>query len=140
MNVIDRFAAVGVRFRLHGDDKVAAKVSGPLTDELRDQLAAAKDQVLVELQAQEDRRRRVLAMLAEHPTRKYAMVYDPDASPDYDVLTVAIPDASFEMRLPKPADAMNRTMRLLETLERHYPPTDTDIGEVGGRSLKEPTR
>lgn len=124
MNALDRFSAAGVRFRLEGE-KVIAR--GQITPELQGQMKEAKDEILAELQAVEDRRRRLLELLAENPGQRYALVYDPDASPEFDVLVMAIPGASFEIRVPKPADSLAFAGRLLKTLERY--------AGAGGRSV-----
>lgn len=117
MNVLDRFSAAGVRLRLEGE-QVIARPSAPLTDELRAAMAGGKARIKAELEAIELRRQRLLAMLAEQPGRDYAVIYDTDASPEYDVLMVAIPGATFEVRVPKPADSLAFAGRLMQALER----------------------
>ena len=117
MNVLDRFSAAGVRLRLEGG-QVIARPSAPLTDELRAAMADSKAQIKAELEAIEHRRQRLLAMLAERPGQDYAVIYDTDASHEYDVLMVAIPGATFEVRVPKPADSLVFSGRLLQALER----------------------
>jgi len=115
VNVLDRFSAAGVQFRLEGE-KVIAR--GRISTELQDQMREVKDEILAELQAVEDRRRRLLALLAERPDRKYAVIYDSDASSAYDILVVGIPGATCEVRVPKPADTLDFAGRLMATLDR----------------------
>ena len=117
MNVLDRFSAAGVRLRLEGG-QVIARPSAPLTDELRAAMADSKTRIKAELEAIELRRQRLLAMLAERPGQDYAVIYDTDASHEYDVLMVAIPGATFEVGVPKPADSLVFSGRLLQALER----------------------
>lgn len=121
MNVLDRFAAAGVAFRLDGE-RVVAKLSVPITDELREQMKAARDEIRDALESIESRRRRLLAMLAERPGQKCAVIYEPDASDKYDVLIVAIPEATFEVRVPKPADSLEFVGGLMKMLDRHAGP------------------
>lgn len=116
MNALDRFSAAGVRFRLEGE-KVIAR--GRITPELQGQMREAKDEILAELQAVEDRRRRLLDLLAERPDRRYVLIYDTDASTEYDVLVMAIPEATFEVRVPKPADSLEFGVRLMQMLDKH---------------------
>jgi hypothetical protein len=123
VNVLDRFTAAGVRFRLEGD-KVVARMSAPITDELRAAMLSAKDEIKAELEAIESRRQRLLTMLAENPDRRYALIYDTDASTEYDVLVMAIPAATFEVRVPKPKDSLAFAMKLMQSMDRHYRPTD----------------
>ncbi len=123
MNILDRFTAAGVRFRLDGD-KVVATMTVPITDEIRTALRESKDQIKAELEAIEDRRQRLLALLAERPGQKYAVIYDPDANDEYDVLMVAIPSHTFEVRVPKPADSLDFAIRMMKTMDRINLPTD----------------
>jgi hypothetical protein len=65
----------------------------------------------------EDRRQRVLDMLAEHPTARYALVTDTGADPEAVLLTMVIRDqASFELRIPR---AKYDGLLLLDLIERH---------------------
>lgn len=123
MNVLDRFSAAGVRFRLAGH-KVVATLSAPITDELRAALSAAKDDIRSELEAIEIRRQRLLKMLAEQPGQRYTLLYDTDASDQYDVLVMAIPSHTFEVRVPKPADSLEFAKKLMQTMDNQYRPSD----------------
>jgi hypothetical protein len=78
-----------------------------------------KAEIAAELQAVEDRRCRLLALLAENPGQRYAVIYDPGASADYDVLAMAIPEATFEVRIPKPEDSLAFSCALMQMLDRH---------------------
>ena len=65
----------------------------------------------------EARRQRVLAMLAEHPTVRYALLTDTEADPEAVLLTLAIRGrATFELRVPK--DRYDPFL-LLSLIERH---------------------
>lgn len=116
MNVLERFSAVGVQFRLDGE-KVIAR--GQITPDLKSQMREAKEEILAEMQAIEARRRRLLALLAERPDNKCAVIYDSEASKSYDILIVAIAEAAFEVRVPKPADSLDLAQRLVTTLDRY---------------------
>lgn len=115
MNVLDRFSVAGVQFRLVGE-KVIAR--GRTTSELQDQMKEVEDEILAELQAVQERRGRLLALLAERPGQEYAVIYDSDASSSYDILVVGIPGATCEVRVPKPADTLEFAGRLMATLDR----------------------
>jgi hypothetical protein len=116
MTPLDRYTAAGVRFRLEGEKVIAA---GLITPDLLEQMRKVKAQIIAELQAIEDRRLRLLALLAEHPERRHALIYDTDASTDYDVLVMAIPGATFEVRVPKPADSLDFAGQLMQMMDRH---------------------
>jgi hypothetical protein len=112
-----------VTFKATSDGNVRA--FGRLTDELRAAIRANKPTILVELAAATDadfgapvdpetdrRRARVLAMLAEHPSR-LAFVVEPGAPP---ILGVAIPGVAYgEIELPTDYDPV----LLLGLIERH---------------------
>jgi len=114
--LLDRFSAAGVRFRLEGEKVIA---SGSITPDLLKHMREVKAEIAAELQAVEDRRRRLLAQLAERPDQRYAVIYDPDVSTEYDVLIVAIPDATFEVRVPKPEDSLAFACRLMQSMDKH---------------------
>jgi hypothetical protein len=117
VNVLDRFSAAGIRFRLDGD-KVVATLMAPVAGETRSAMLATKHQIRAELEAIESRRQRLLTMLADQPGRQYALIYDTDASTEYDVLVMAIPSHTFEVRVPKPADSLEFAMRLMQAMDR----------------------
>lgn len=72
-----------------------------ITDELIQRLRQHKSAILAELK-REDRRKRVLAMLAEIPEIQKAFLTDTEGDPDNVILTTAIRDvAIFEMQIPK---------------------------------------
>lgn len=80
MRLLNHFAAAGIRFeRAKGG---TLRALGPLTDELRTAIRANKPALLEELAANEPdvdpdverRRSRALAILAEHPERRLAIV------------------------------------------------------------------
>ena len=117
MNVLDRFSAAGVRFRLNGD-RIVAKLNAPIADEVRAAMTALIGEIKSELAAIEARRQHLLARLAEQPGQQYAVVYDTDASDQYDVLVMAIPSHTFEIRVPKPADSLEFASRLMQAMDR----------------------
>jgi hypothetical protein len=94
--LLDRITAAGVQLEPAGDK---LRASGPLTDELRDLIRAHKAEILAELaaandefcnqyaRARESRRARALAMLADDPERRIAIVAEP-GDPAY--VTVAV--------------------------------------------------
>jgi hypothetical protein len=116
LNVLDRFAALGVRFRLDGTRPIAV-LPWDASGGLRAELAAARDHVLAELLALEDRRQRVMRLLEQDPSRHYAVVYDPDANTKYAVLIIAIPGATCEVRVTKPADSWEFMSRLIGAVD-----------------------
>lgn len=118
MNFLDRFSAAGVRFRLDGDH-VVAKLAAPVSDEVRAAMKELKEHIKSELEAIESRRERLQTMLSERPDQKYAVIYDSDATNEYDILVVGIPGATCEVRVPKPADSLDFVGRLLTTMDRH---------------------
>jgi hypothetical protein len=123
VNVLDRFSAAGVRFRLDGD-RVVAKLTAPVTDEIRLAMKESKDEIRVELEAIESRRQRLLAMLVEQPGQQYVLIYDTDASTEYDVLVMAIPSHTFEVRVAKSADSLEFSRKLIGVMERQCQPTN----------------
>lgn len=130
MNILDRFSAAGVRFRLEGD-KVVGKLTVPVTDEIRVAMRESKDQIRDELEAIVVRRQRLLATLAEQPGRQYALIYDTDASAEYDVLVVAIPSHTFEVRVPKAADSLDFACRLMQAMDRHTTRSNDGLSAKG---------
>ena len=75
----------------------AAKV----TNELIERLRKHKPAIIAELK-REERREKVLEMLAENPDTQRAFITDTEADPDNVILTMAIRDKySFEMLIPK---------------------------------------
>jgi hypothetical protein len=67
--------------------------------------------------AAEARRQRVLAMLAERPGARYAVLTDTEADPEAVILALAIRDvATCELRIPR---AKYDPFLLLDLIERH---------------------
>jgi hypothetical protein len=67
--------------------------------------------------ATERRRQRVLAMLTEHPTTRYAVLTDIGADPQAVIVTLAIRDrATCELRIPR---AKYDGLLLLDLIEKH---------------------
>lgn len=72
-----------------------------VTDELIQRLRKHKPAIIAELK-REERRLKVLAMLADQPDTQRAIIADLDSDPDNVILTVAIRGKySFEMDVPK---------------------------------------
>ena len=72
-----------------------------ITDELIKRLRKHKPAILAELK-REERRKKVLAMLAERLDTQRAIITDMDSDPDNVILTIAIRDQYvFEMTIPK---------------------------------------
>lgn len=72
-----------------------------ITEELIKRLRKHKPAILAELK-REERRLKVLAMLAENPVSQRAIITDLDSDSDDVILTIAIRDQyTFEMQIPK---------------------------------------
>jgi len=72
-----------------------------ITDELIQRLRKHKPAIIAELK-REERRLKVLAMLAEEPDTQRAIITDLDSGPNDVVLAIAIRNvATFEMHIPK---------------------------------------
>ena len=72
-----------------------------ITDELIKRLRKHKPAILAELK-REERRKKVLAMLAEMLDTQRVFITDMDSDPDNVILTIAIRDQyTFEMQIPK---------------------------------------
>lgn len=72
-----------------------------ITEELIKRLRKHKPAILAELK-REERRLRVLAILAENQDSQRAIITDLDSDPDNTVLTIAIRNQyTFEMQIPK---------------------------------------
>ncbi|MER2510881.1 MAG: hypothetical protein ABTQ25_00395 [Nitrosomonas ureae] len=72
-----------------------------ITSELIERLRKHKPAIIAELK-REERRTKVLQILAEEPKTQRAIIADVDIDPDSVILTIAIRDQySFEMTIPK---------------------------------------
>jgi hypothetical protein len=132
-DVLARLSALGVWLTREGEAIRAAPRSA-LTDEARSLIRAHKGELLAALgdkgegdvlpdPAAEARRQRVLAMLADRPGIRYAVLTDTEADPEAVILTLAIrralPDGgtvTCELAIPR---AKYRPFLLLELVERH---------------------
>lgn len=121
-DVLSRLSALGVRLTREGEAIRAAPKSA-LTDEARALIREHKSEILAALAAAplpdlaaEARRQRVLAMLAERPGIRYAVVVDnPDTDPV--ILALAIQGVgTCELRIPR---AKYDPFLLLDLIERH---------------------
>lgn len=75
--------------------------SEKITEELIQRLRKHKPAIIAELK-REERRLKVLAMLAENPDSQRAIITDLDSDPNDVVLAIAIRNvATFEMQIPK---------------------------------------
>jgi hypothetical protein len=122
-DILARLSALGVRLWREGDSLVAEPRSA-LTDDLRALIRAHKAELLEALAgdalpdpAAEARRQRVLAMLAERPGARYAVVTHDPGAPEPVILTLAIRGvATCEMLIPR--DRYDPFL-LLDLIERH---------------------
>lgn len=72
-----------------------------ITNELIDRLRKHKPAIIAELK-RESRQQKALAMLADNPESKRAIIPDLDSDPDNVIMTIAIRDqCTFEMQIPK---------------------------------------
>lgn len=72
-----------------------------ITEELIQRLRQHKPAIIAELK-REERRLKVLAILAENPDSQRAIITDLDSDPDDVILIIAIRNvATFEMQIPK---------------------------------------
>ncbi|MER2513774.1 MAG: hypothetical protein ABTQ25_15365 [Nitrosomonas ureae] len=72
-----------------------------ITNELINRLRKHKPAIIAELK-REERRAKVLTMLADNPNTQRALITDTESYPDSVILTIAIRDLySFEMSVPK---------------------------------------
>jgi len=123
-DALARIAAAGIRLRPLPDGRIWAEPSSRLTDELRALIRAHRAELLQSLAADplpdpraEARRQRVLAMLAENPEARYALVTDTGADPDAVILTLAIRGrATCELAIPR---AKYDGTLLVDLIERH---------------------
>ena len=102
-DILGRLAAAGVRLTRNGD-KLVAIPREHLDDELRILIRDHKAELMAALPdpAAEARRQRVLAMLADRPGIRYAVLTDPVSHPDAVILTLAIRDkATCELLVPR---------------------------------------
>ena len=87
--VLDRLHQSGIRLTAEGDRLIAESTSA-LTDDTRTLIREHKPELLKFLE-REDRRRRVLDILADaSPEARYAYLTDDKSHPDYVILVLAI--------------------------------------------------
>ena len=113
--LLDRARADGLQIRPNGDTGI--KLIGPpaAVQKWKAALAPHKPAIMLEL-AREGRRAKVLAMLAERPGTKYALLVE-DATTDPVVATVAIRGlATFDMEIPQHS---YNGVALLELVDKH---------------------
>ena len=85
-----------------------------ITEELIQRLRKHKPAILAELK-REERRLKVLAILAENPETLRAFITDPVTDPDNVILTMAIKDQyTFEMLIPKDKYDSFTSLELIE--------------------------
>ncbi len=86
-----------------------------ITEDLISRLRKHKPAIIAELK-REERRAKVLAMLADKPETKRAFITDLNSDPDNVIMTIAIRDQySFEMTIPK---AKYDSFTLLELIDK----------------------
>ena len=123
-DVLTRLAAAGIRLTPLPDGRLWAAPRAALNDELRHLIRQHKAELLNALETDglpdaqaEARRRRVLEMLAQNPTARYAVLTDTQADPEAVLLTLAIRGrATCELRIPR---AKYDPFLLLALIERH---------------------
>lgn len=122
--ILSLLAAHGLTVRPRSDGNLEVWPRSALTDELRALIKAHKAELLEALAgdalpdpAAEARRQRVLAMLAERPGARYAVLTHDPGAPDHVILTLAIRGvATCEMSIPR--DRYDPFL-LLDLIERH---------------------
>jgi len=100
IELIEALKADGVTVKADGD---FLELSPPekITEELIQRLKKHKPAIIAELR-REERREKVLKMLADNPNIQRAFLTDTESDPDNVILTIAIRDQySFEMLIPK---------------------------------------
>ena len=123
-DILGLLAARGVTIRPRPDGNLEVSPRRLLTDETRRLIREHKAELLQVLAAgslpdlaAEARRQRVLAMLAENPSARYALVTDLESDPEAVILTLAIRgQATCELRIPR--EKYDGTL-LLDLIERH---------------------
>ncbi|MBY0499667.1 MAG: hypothetical protein K2P74_08705 [Nitrosomonas sp.] len=117
MNAIEIIKELrGQNFTVKADgDYLELSPPEKITDELINRLKKHKPAIIAELK-REERRNKVLAILADNPSTSRAIIADVDSDPDNVILTIAIRDQySFEMTIPK---AKYDAFILLELIEK----------------------
>ena len=128
--IIQQAQADGVTLALSPVGTIKAAGNGEAVNRWLPVIREHKAELLAELRAANDtayepltdpaveaRRQRVLAMLAERPGVRYAVVTDSEAEPDAVLLALAIRGrATCELRIPR--DRYDGTL-LLDLIERH---------------------
>ena len=113
--VLDRLHQSGIRLTAEGD-RLIAEFTSALKDETRTLVREHKPELLNFLE-REDRRRRVLEILADTSSEvRYAYLTDDKSHPDYVILALAIRDVgTCEMRIRKDRYDPFLLMEMLET-------------------------
>ncbi len=121
-DILARVQAAGIRLEPLPDGRIKVAPRSRLTDELRSLIVEHKVELIAALEirpdpAAEARRQRVLAMLAQHPGTRYAVLTDTEADPEAVLLTLAIRGrATCELAIPR---AKYDPFLLLDLIERH---------------------
>ena len=106
-------------------DRLLVAPKARITEETRRVIREHKAELLAVLASDalpdpgaEARRQRVLAMLADHPTAKYAALTDTETDPESVLLTLAIRgEASCELRIPR---EKYDGLLVLDLIEKHF--------------------
>jgi len=121
--VLERLTAAGVRLTASGGNIIASPKAAVTTDvvnlirEHKPELLAALASDALPGPATEARRQKVLAMLAERPELRWAVITDTQADLDAVILTLAIRGrATCELAIPKEKYA---PFLLLDLIEKH---------------------
>ncbi len=121
-DILARVQAAGIRLEPLPDGRIKVAPRSRLTDELRSLIVEHKVELIAALEirpdpAAEARRQRVLAMLAERPDVRYAVLTDTEADPEAVLLTLAIRGrATCELAIPR---AKYDGVLLLDLIEKH---------------------
>ena len=100
IKIIEALKAEGVTIRADGDF-LELSPAEKITDELIKRLRKHKPAILAELK-REERRKKILGMLADQPETQRAIITDLNNDPNNVILTIAIRDQYvFEMQIPK---------------------------------------
>ncbi len=121
-DILARVQAAGIRLEPLPDGRIKVAPRSRLTDELRSLIVEHKVELIAALEirpdpAAEAHRQRVLAMLAERPGVRYAVLTDTSADPDNVIVALAIRGVgTCELRIPR---TKYDGVLLLDLIEKH---------------------
>lgn len=101
IEIIEYLKQRDLTVRLADDNTIELSPAEKITHELIERLRKYKPAIIAELK-REERRTKVLAILADNPNTQRAIITDVDNDPDNVILVIAIRDQySFEMAIPR---------------------------------------